>query len=92
VEERFVKFVEKHQPLNSHQVKFLDLLKDHIRKYGAIEAADLYEPPFTLFHSDGPEGVFGEELATELFAVIYTFAPSASTPPGNMAAAEDTHP
>jgi type I restriction enzyme R subunit len=78
VEARFVQFVEKHRPLNSQQVKFLDLLKDHIRKYGSIEVGDLYEPPFTLFHSDGLDGVFEEELATELLAVIGSFG----TPPG----------
>ena len=42
VEARFLEFVEGHK-LNSHQVRFLDLLKDHIRKYGSIEVTHLYE-------------------------------------------------
>jgi type I restriction enzyme R subunit len=78
VEARFLEFVEKHK-LNSHQVKFLDLLKDYIRKYGSIEVTDLYEPPFTLLHSDGLDGVFDNELATELLTVIGGFAPPQSS-------------
>jgi type I restriction enzyme R subunit len=77
VESRFLEFVEKHR-LSSHQVKFLDLLKDHIRKYGSIEVTDLYEPPFTLLHSEGLDGVFEDELATELLTVIGSFAPPES--------------
>ena len=77
VEARFLEFVEGHK-LNSHQVKFLDLLKDHIRKYGSIEVTDLYEPPFTFLHSDGLDGVFDNELATELLNVIGSFAPPSS--------------
>jgi type I restriction enzyme R subunit len=90
VEARFVAFVEKHQPLSSHQVKFLDLLKDHIRKYGSIAVADLYEPPFTLFHSEGLDGVFDDELATELIAVIGTFAPDQASRPAAGAFARDS--
>jgi type I restriction enzyme R subunit len=89
VEARFVEFVENHQPLNSHQVKFLDLLKDHIRKYGLIQVSDLYEPPFTLFHSDGVDGVFDSALATDLVAVINSFAPGQAAPPAGPAT-EDT--
>jgi type I restriction enzyme R subunit len=80
VEARFLEFVESHR-LNSHQVKFLDLLKDHIRKYGSIEVTDLYEPPFTLLHSDGLDGVFDDDLATELLTVIGSFAPPQSGEP-----------
>src|SRR5262249_33715077 len=82
VEARFVEFTEKHKGLNSHQVKFLDLLKDHIRKYGSIDVDDLYEPPFTLFHSEGLDGVFDRKLAEELTAVIRSFVSSKAPPSG----------
>lgn len=70
---RFVEFVTKHPELNSHQVKFLDLLQNHLSKFGSIEVGTLYEPPFTLLHSDGLDGVFDEPLVDELLAVIGSF-------------------
>ncbi len=38
VHERFTQFVQEHPHLVSHQIKFLDLLQNHIAKYGSIEA------------------------------------------------------
>ena len=37
VHERFTEFVQQHPSLASHQIKFLDLLQNHISKYGSIE-------------------------------------------------------
>jgi len=74
VRTRFTQFVTKHPELNSHQVKFLDLLQNHLGKYGSIEVGDLYEPPFTLIHSDGLDGVFDEPLVEELLTVIGSFS------------------
>ena len=73
VRDRFTQFVTKHPQLNSHQVKFLDLLQNHLAKYGSIEVGDLYEPPFTLIHSEGLDGVFDEPLAEEVLSVIGSF-------------------
>lgn len=73
VRARFTQFVTTHPELNSHQVKFLDLLQSHLGKYGSIEVGDLYEPPFTLLHSDGIDGVFDEPLVEELMGVIGSF-------------------
>jgi type I restriction enzyme R subunit len=57
----------------SHQIKFLDLLQNHIAKYGSIKTDDLYEPPFTTLHSDSLDGLFDQSLADELFAIIGSF-------------------
>lgn len=73
VRARFTDFVVKHPQLNSLQVKFLDLLQNHLSKFGAIEVGDLYEAPFTLIHSDGLDGVFDKPLADELLAVVGSF-------------------
>ena len=83
VRSRFTEFVGRHPELNSHQVKFLDLLQNHIARYGSIEVGDLYESPFTLLHSDGLDGVFDEPLAEELLQVIGSFVPlgNAATEP-----------
>lgn len=75
VRERFTKFVQEHPNLASHQIKFLDLLQNHIAKFGAIKTDDLYEPPFTSLHSDSLDGLFEESLADELFEIIGSFQP-----------------
>jgi len=74
VHERFTKFVQAHPNLASHQIKFLDLLQNHIAKFGSIKTDDLYEPPFTTLHSDSLDGIFDESLADELFGIIESFA------------------
>ncbi len=73
VHARFSEFVQAHPSLASHQIKFLDLLQNHIAKYGSIEIAQLYEQPFTTLHSDGPDGLFEEPLVDELMAIIGSF-------------------
>ena len=55
---------------------FLNLLKNHISRYGSIEIDQLYEPPFTTIHSEGLDGVFVDDrMADELIAVIDSFKP-----------------
>ncbi|XZE18636.1 DEAD/DEAH box helicase family protein [Pirellulaceae bacterium SH449] len=73
VRERFTAFVQAHPNLASHQIKFLDLLQNHIAKFGSIKTDDLYEPPFTTLHSDSLDGLFDESLADELFEIINSF-------------------
>lgn len=73
VQGRFVRFVHSHPNLASHQIKFLDLLQNHIARYGSIKTDDLYEPPFTTLHSDSLDGLFEEPLADELFEIIGSF-------------------
>ncbi len=78
VHERFTQFVHDHPSLASHQNKFLDLLQNHIAKYGSIEVERLYEPPFTLLHTDSLDGLFDEPLAVELLNIIGSFKPHGS--------------
>lgn len=73
VRERFTAFVQAHPNLASHQIKFLDLLQNHIAKFGSIKTDDLYEPPFTTLHTDSLDGLFEGPLADELFEIIGTF-------------------
>lgn len=73
VRERFTEFVQMHPYLASHQIKFLDLLQNHIAKFGSIKTDDLYEPPFTTLHTDSLDGLFEEPLADELFEIIGSF-------------------
>lgn len=57
VAERFTDFAAKHH-LNSTQMRFLDLLKNHIRDFGTVEMKQLFEQPFTAINSEGVTGVF----------------------------------
>lgn len=75
VRQRFTEFVATHPNLASHQIKFLDLLQNHIAKFGSIKTDDLYEPPFTTLHNDSLDGLFDETLANELFEIIGSFQP-----------------
>jgi type I restriction enzyme R subunit len=61
VEEIFSEFCRTYPKLNSNQIRFLDLLKSHIRHFGSIQLEKLYENPFTALHNEGLDGVFPEE-------------------------------
>ena len=58
VDEHFRAFVQKYPDLNSNQIRFLELLKAHVARYGAIELEKLWDAPFTSIHGSGVDGVF----------------------------------
>jgi len=79
VKERFAEFAHNHPKLSAKQILFLNLLQNHIAKYGAIELERLYEAPFTTVHSEGLDGVFtNEEQIDELLMILQTFKPQTS--------------
>jgi type I restriction enzyme R subunit len=57
VERAFTAFAHKHQ-LTSQQLRFLQLLQNHIVQNGGIELERLYEPPFTTLHAESVDGIF----------------------------------
>jgi type I restriction enzyme R subunit len=73
VKDRFSAFVRKHTKLNSMQLRFLQLLQNHIAKYGSIEIERLYEAPFTTLSADGVDGIFAEDQINDLIAIIGEF-------------------
>lgn len=56
-EAKFAAFAQTHA-LNSQQLRFLAMLKDHIRNFGAIATDKLFDAPFTSIHTEGLGGVF----------------------------------
>ena len=66
VDEVFAEFVQSHPGLQARQVKFLEMLKNHIGKYGSIQLEQLYEAPFTRLAPEGIEGVFDDDTIDEL--------------------------
>jgi type I restriction enzyme, R subunit len=85
VDEAFTGFVHKHTRLSAQQLRFMQVLKNHIAQNGGIELERLYEPPFTTIHAEGIDGVFTEAgQVDEILAILETFQPrkaSASNPP-----------
>jgi type I restriction enzyme R subunit len=76
VEASFAAFVHKHPRLSSQQLRFLQVLQNHIAQNGGIEIDRLYEPPFTTIHAESVDGVFkADDQVEDLLAVLATFAP-----------------
>lgn len=43
---------------NANQIEFVNLIVDHLTEHGVVEAARLYESPFTDLTPHGPDGLF----------------------------------
>ena len=56
--------------LSANQIKFIDMIIEHLTDGGVVDAARLYEAPFTNIHSGGPEDVFGEAATDELVGIL----------------------
>ena len=58
VDEHFRAFVQKYPSFNANQIRFLELLKGYVSRYGVIELEKLWETPFTTLHAEGVDGIF----------------------------------
>ncbi len=73
VEAKFTAFAQSHA-LTSQQLRFLAMLKDHIRQFGAIAVAQLFDAPFNTLHAEGLGGVFPNPTQLdELVALVRGF-------------------
>lgn len=76
VEQAFAAFVHKHPRLSSQQLRFLQVLQNHIAHNGGIELERLYEPPFTTIHAESMDGIFLDPGdVDELLAILSVFEP-----------------
>jgi type I restriction enzyme R subunit len=81
VELAFVDFVHKHPRLSAQQLRFLQLLQNHIAQNGGIELERLYEPPFTTLHAESVDGVFPSPSdVDELLVILSHFEPKRAVP------------
>ncbi|MDB3957657.1 DEAD/DEAH box helicase family protein [Opitutales bacterium] len=64
IEQSIQTFLSKHPGLNANQMRFLELIKNYLSKYGTIEPEKLWEKPFTTVSAEGLDGVFpqGEQI------------------------------
>jgi type I restriction enzyme R subunit len=67
--QEFGKFLAD-KTLNANQIEFINMIVDYLTEYGAIEAARLYESPFTDFAPQGIDSLFTSSQADELFALL----------------------
>ncbi|MCB0263260.1 MAG: DEAD/DEAH box helicase family protein [Calditrichaeota bacterium] len=73
VDAHFINFVQTHPELTATQIQFLNMLKNHICKYGAIQLEKLYDHPFSLLSNEGINGVFQDPgQLEELIEIIDT--------------------
>lgn len=72
VDQHFRSFVQKYPALNANQIRFLELLKGHLARYGGIELDRLWETPFTTLHAEGIDGVFTDSQQIDDLLSILT--------------------
>jgi type I restriction enzyme R subunit len=56
--------------LTANQIQFVNLIIDYLTQSGWMQAAQLYDSPFTDFSPRGVEGVFSAEQVTLLVGVL----------------------
>lgn len=56
--------------LGGNQIEFVNLIVNHLTEHGVMEAARLYESPFTDLTPHGPEGLFSQSTVDELIAAL----------------------
>lgn len=56
--------------LTSNQLEFVNLIVDHLTEHGVVEAARLYESPFTDLAPHGPDAIFTATEVDELFRTL----------------------
>ncbi len=55
---------------SANQIEFVNLIVNHLTEHGVMEAAMLYESPFTDLTPRGPDGLFSSAQVDELLAAI----------------------
>jgi len=64
--------------LTSSQIRFVDLIVEHLTEHGTMDPALLYESPFTDAAPAGPEGLFTGEEIEALMGALAKVAASAA--------------
>ena len=54
----------------ANQIEFLEEVVKHLTANGVMDAARLYEPPYTFIHDQGVEGVFDSPQVDELISIL----------------------
>jgi len=55
---------------SANQIEFVNLVVNHLTEHGVMEAARLYESPFTDLTPCGPDGLFSSSQVDELMIIL----------------------
>ncbi|TXJ07011.1 MAG: DEAD/DEAH box helicase, partial [Acinetobacter sp.] len=76
VQQAFSKYLQG-STYNEKQIRFVEMLIEHLTQNGVLEAAQLYEPPFNQVHYEGIDGVFSGRDANNIIELVGVFNQSA---------------
>lgn len=62
---------------NEKQIRFVEMIIEHLTRRGTLEASQLYQPPFNQIHYAGIDGVFVDGDADKIVGVVEAFNQSA---------------
>ncbi|MFX6888164.1 type I restriction-modification enzyme R subunit C-terminal domain-containing protein, partial [Acinetobacter baumannii] len=72
VQEAFSKYLQG-TTYNDKQIRFVEMIIEHLTVRGTLEASQLYEPPFNQIHYEGIDGVFADGDTDNIFGVVEAF-------------------
>jgi type I restriction enzyme R subunit len=67
--------------LTANQIDFINLIINHLAEHGVMDAALLYESPFTDLTPQGPDGLFTSAQVDELIAALEQITATALASP-----------
>ena len=65
----FEKYLNDSQ-FNTTQIRFVEMIVDHLTQKGIMDPGLLYEQPFTGVHHEGLDGVFSDAMADEIVNIL----------------------
>jgi len=65
----FSKYLDETQ-FSTSQIRFIEMIIDHLTQRGTMDAGLLYEQPFTGVHFEGLDGVFPSATADEIVQIV----------------------
>jgi type I restriction enzyme R subunit len=70
--EAFTVYLENHN-LTANQIRFIEQIIDWLTQHGVMNPYLLYEAPFTDIHTEGLDGVFNDDDADNIIAIVRSF-------------------
>ena len=58
---------------SADQIRFIEIIIDYLTQNGIMDPGLLYEPPFIEVHQAGLDGIFQDEEADHIIAIVDSF-------------------
>jgi type I restriction enzyme, R subunit len=68
----FARYLEGNN-FSANQIRFVENIIDYLTQNGVMDPGLLYEPPFTDLHHQGLDGVFEDDDADRIVAIVRSF-------------------